>query len=586
MEFQEPASCSTLDEKINKFTSVFQTGDYVVLGVVLAFSACIGLFFAFKDRKKSAEVYTMGGGEVSPYSIALSLATTFFSSITILGTPIEFYRFGTMFFYFAITYLICCILAAEFFGPMYKKFNLTSMYEYLELRYNRFVRLVATAEFIVQTVFYVGVVIYTPALALEAVSGLNVWAGVWLTGGVCIFYTALGGLKAVVWTDSFQIFCMFGGLFAIIGKGFSSNGGYDLMISEWREGGRNVWDDFSFDPRVRHTFWSIVIGGVLGNWGNSFCTSQAFVQRMLATKDLKDMRKAIYTCWIFATSMQCVVALFTGVVVYSYFKCCDPEKAGFVENKDSLLPYLTVEIFQDYPGVAGLYVAGAFSGTLSTASSGINSMSTCIVTDFLQPVFKLKERTWMILSKLLALAIGLCCIAFAYIAANLGGVLQAAMSINSMLGGPTTALFVLSFFNPWVGPATAVVSYLAGIGMAVWVFVGSKIYPPRPEFSKQMHLEVSGCNLTNYEPCELDALTGEYPDVPWCDAPVDQDRPGIASLYEVSYMWLGAIGFFTTVLIGCVLSLIPRLRPKRLKEGVLHPFVEKRYRGAQYIPKK
>jgi len=178
----------------------------------------------------------------------------------------------------------------------------------------------------------------------------------------------------------------------------------------------------------------------------------------------------------------------------------------------------------------------------------------------------------MILSKLLALAIGLCCIAFAYIAANLGGVLQAAMSINSMLGGPTTALFVLSFFNPWVGPATAVVSYLAGIGMAVWVFVGSKIYPPRPEFSKQMHLDVSfrlifnennfkvsGCNLTNYEPCELDALTGEYPDVPWCDAPVDPDRPGIASLYEVSYMWLGAIGFFTTVLIGCLLSLIPRL---------------------------
>ena len=52
----------------------------------------------------------MGGGEVSPYPIALSLATTFFSSITILGTPIEFYRFGTMFFYFAITYLICCIL--------------------------------------------------------------------------------------------------------------------------------------------------------------------------------------------------------------------------------------------------------------------------------------------------------------------------------------------------------------------------------------------------------------------------------------------------------------------------------------------
>ena len=52
--------------------------------------------------------------------------------------------------------------------------------------------------------------------------------------------------------------------------------------------------------------------------------------------------------------------------------------------------------------------------------------------------------------------------------------------------------------------------------------------------------------------------SGVYPDVPWCDAPMDSERPGIASLYEVSYMWLGAIGFFTTVIIGCLLSLIPR----------------------------
>jgi sodium-coupled monocarboxylate transporter 8/12 len=76
----------------------------------------------------------MGGGKVSPIPIAMSLATTFFSAITILSTPVEYYRFGTMFTYFIICYLICTILAAEVFGPMYKKFGLTSLYEYLELR--------------------------------------------------------------------------------------------------------------------------------------------------------------------------------------------------------------------------------------------------------------------------------------------------------------------------------------------------------------------------------------------------------------------------------------------------------------------
>jgi hypothetical protein len=57
------------------------------------------------------------------------------------------------------------------------------------------------------------------------------------------------------------------------------------MTETFREGQRDVWDDFEFDPRYRHTFWSIVVGGTLGTWGNSYSTSQSMVQRMLACKD-------------------------------------------------------------------------------------------------------------------------------------------------------------------------------------------------------------------------------------------------------------------------------------------------------------
>ena len=116
------------------------------------------------------------------------------------------------------------------------------------------------------------------------------WASVWLIGGVCIFYTTIGGLKAVVWTDTLQIGVMLAGFFAVIIKGSNDHGGYANLLDFYKGGGRNIWNEFSFDPRIRHTFWSIIIGGTMGNWGNSYCTSQSMVQRVLACKDNKNVK--------------------------------------------------------------------------------------------------------------------------------------------------------------------------------------------------------------------------------------------------------------------------------------------------------
>ena len=159
------------------------------------------------------------------------------------------------------------------------------IYHCLELRFNRVVRYIVTIVFIVQSIIYVGIVIYAPAVALETVTGLGRWFAVWIVGGVCIFYTSIGGLKAVVWTDSFQISIMLAGFVAIIAKGVVDYDGFDNILDTYRAGERNVWDDFQFDPRYRHTFYSIVIGGVLGTWGNGFCCNQAMVQRILACRD-------------------------------------------------------------------------------------------------------------------------------------------------------------------------------------------------------------------------------------------------------------------------------------------------------------
>ena len=113
----------------------------------------------------------MGGGGVSPFPIAASLATTFFSAVTVLGVPAEVYIFGIMYFFFAISLLIACVLAAEIFGPLYRATGVTSTYEYLGKRFNNSVRYLALGVFYLQNIAYIGIVIYTPSLALETVTG-------------------------------------------------------------------------------------------------------------------------------------------------------------------------------------------------------------------------------------------------------------------------------------------------------------------------------------------------------------------------------------------------------------------------------
>ncbi len=82
---------------------------------------------------------------------------------------------------------------------------------------------------------------------------------------------------------------------------------------------------------------------------------------------------------------------------------------------------------------------------------------------------------------------------FSYIAANLGGILQAALSINGMLGGPTFAIFLLAYFNPWSEWIGLLSGYFFGLALSVWCYIGSTQYPPLPEFTKRLDTEISGC---------------------------------------------------------------------------------------------
>ncbi|NXY84352.1 SC5A5 protein, partial [Alcedo cyanopectus] len=204
----------------------FSLWDYGVFGLMLLISTGIGLFHGLaKGGQKTSDDFFTGGRRMSALPVGLSLSASFMSAVQVLGVPSEAYRYGAKFLWMCMGQLLNTLLTAQLFLPVFYRLGLTSTYEYLERRFSRSVRLCGTLQYVVATMLYTGIVIYAPALILNQVTGLDIWASLLSTGVICTFYTTIGGMKAVIWTDVFQILVMLSGFFAIIIRGMLLAGG-------------------------------------------------------------------------------------------------------------------------------------------------------------------------------------------------------------------------------------------------------------------------------------------------------------------------------------------------------------------------
>ncbi|XP_036115164.1 sodium-coupled monocarboxylate transporter 2 [Molossus molossus] len=520
----------------------FAVWDYVVFAALFIISSGIGVFFAIKERKKAtSREFLVGGRQMSFGPVALSLTASFMSAVTVLGAPSEVYRFGASFILFFIGYTFVIIFTSELFLPVFYRSGITSTYEYLQLRFNKAVRYAATVIYIVQTILYTGVVVYAPALALNQVTGFDLWGSVFATGIVCTFYCTLGGLKAVVWTDAFQMVVMIVGFLTVLIQGSAQAGGFHKVLEESTNGSRLNILDFDADPLRRHTFWTISVGGTF-TWLGIYGVNQSTIQRCISCKTEKHAKLALYFnllgLWIIL-----VCAVFSGLIMYSYFKDCDPWTLGIISAPDQLMPYFVMEIFSTMPGLPGLFVACAFSGTLSTVAASINALATVTFEDFVKswfPNLSDKLSTWI--SKGLCILFGIMCTSMAVAASLMGSVVQAALSIHGMCGGPMLGLFTLGIVFPFVNWKGALGGLLTGITLAFWVAIGAFIYPAPASKTRPLPLSTQQCVPSNVTEVAL---------------PVFSSRPAVADTwYSISYLYYSAVGCLGCVAAGVLISFI------------------------------
>ncbi|KAG0410613.1 hypothetical protein HPB47_012270 [Ixodes persulcatus] len=273
----------TPEELLVRFTGY----DYAVFVIALALSGAIGLYNAIKGSPGETlpEMLT-GNKELPVWPVGTSLMASFISAAFLLGNATEIYANGTMYFMTVISYFITIPVTAHLYMPIFYNLPIVTAYEYLELRFNRTLRIIAVILYTIQMALYLAVSLYAPALALSKVIGMPLWAAVAVIGIICTIYTSIGGIKAVVFTDTFQCMIMFLAFIVIVAVGFDQVGGFNNAWEITKQGMRVEFNNVKSSLNERHTLWGLAIGGCFTATA-SYATNQMMVLRYLTVKTVK-----------------------------------------------------------------------------------------------------------------------------------------------------------------------------------------------------------------------------------------------------------------------------------------------------------
>ncbi len=446
----------------------FGVVNYIVLGGYLLAMVGVGIFFAFKN--KTTDDYFRGGKSIPWWAAGCSIFATMLSSLTFTGLPSKAYAQDWVYAVGNLMIPVVAIVAVFVALPFYRRIDATSAYEYLEKRFSRSVRLFGSSSFAMFHLFRMAVVMSLTGLALAVATPLTPAQSVLLMGVLSIAYSTMGGIEAVIWTDTIQTVVLLGGavlaLFLLIsgseyGLGSAVQGAFDadklrLANLQWHATGSQV------------AFWVIVLGAS-GQHLSSYTADQAVVQRYMTTSSEKLAARSIWTNAVL--SIPATLLFFAiGTALFIFYQS-HPERLDPTLTTDQIFPLF---IAREMPiGIAGLVVAGVFSAAQSTVSTSMNSMATTIVTDFLRPLGicttdnqYLKVARWMtFIVGVLGTVLGLF-----FIAPEITSLFDTFIKVVGLFMGVLGGLFLLGVLTRRASAGGAITGALVGACTMCWLF--------------------------------------------------------------------------------------------------------------------
>lgn len=437
----------------------FGTINMAVLLVYLAMMVWIGLRFA--GRQKTAEDFFLAGRKMPWMAVAMSMYASLTSAVTYMGLPGLAYRSNVTLLAVAVVSPLLAPILITVFYPVYRKLNITTSYEYIGIRFGPAARRTAAALFLLARLGWMATVIYAPAMALSIATGLPLLASILLMGLLATLYTVAGGLAAVLWTDVVQFVMLIGGaIFVSVVLCVKHPDGAAGILSFAQQ-----HDHLQLDGSI--SLWRMTLAGVAISFFfqmmQDYGTDQVTVQRLMATKTKRGMAKAI----VFNAGVDfCIITLllFIGLGLFAFYQT-NPGLLPEHISGDKIFPYFIVTALP--AGISGLLIAAIFAAAMSSMDSGINSMATVVVNDFIGEGTRPVHRARLVTAALGVLATALSILLF--FVGKAEGIIETFATFMGLFSAPVLALFLLGLltkhgrFGAWA-PAAAI-----SIGLTAWL---------------------------------------------------------------------------------------------------------------------
>ena len=449
----------------------FSTLNYTICFIYLALMFSIGLWLA--GKQKTTEDYFLAGRKMPWFIVAMSMFASLTSAASFIGLPGLAYRENISYIALGIVSVLAAPFFIYLFFPFYRRLHVTTTYEYIGFRYGSPGRYAVSGLFVLLRLSWLGVVIYSPALALSVVTGVNLYLGILLMGVLATTYTILGGLAAVLWTDAIQFILLVGGAIWIsVSLLYAVPDGWSGIIAIARE--TDHLNVFTLKINIFEMSATAIAITTFISLFQDYGIDQVTVQRLLSTNKFSGMVKAA----IFNSFTDLIVVgmlMFIGIGMFAYYVSF-PAQVFEGMTGDRVLPFY---IIQNLPnGVSGLLITAIFAAAMSSMDSGINSVSTVIVNDFFKPLRRelRTENQDVQLARMLTFVLGAIAVVVACYISTIGEIFKAAGTLMSLFSGPILGLFLLGIFTRRASFRGWVIGVVVAIPATIWLQHGTEVH--------------------------------------------------------------------------------------------------------------
>ena len=443
--------------------------DLLVLVLFLLGMAGMGIYFA--RRSRSTEAYFLGERAFPGWAIGLSMLGTSISSVTFLALPAAAFILDYRQLTPNLMMPVVAVIAAIFFIPFFREIRIVSAYEYLEQRYGAAIRLYAAGSYVVLQSLRLATILYLVSIPVAEMLGLNLGLVVAVGGVVVVFYTATGGIEAVVWTDVVQtIILLAGGILCVAVIAWKLPGGVAEVIEVGAADHKFSLGPLSFGFGERTLPVLLLLGMV--NFGTEYLGNQSVVQKYLAARSLREARKATLICA--GMSIPTWLAFFfVGTCLYVFYRIF-PQRLPEGIAADAVLPHFILNELA--PGIAGLVIAACLAAAMSTLSAILNSVSSILTVDFVKRFSRnYSDALGLRWARIFSYLIGVVMIAGALVIDRVPreSITDFTLILGSVLGGGMFAIFILGFLTRRVGNGALWWGMGCGLALNLYLLVNT-----------------------------------------------------------------------------------------------------------------